>query len=114
MAKQKMSVSEKIRKQLAQGKSVKEISKYLKCSPALVYQVRAYDKKKDEKLWKSAAVTTSSKPVKTAKDYQKEMQQARLGGIIEVKNYTDPWADVRPTPPKRNVVQRFFNWICGD
>jgi hypothetical protein len=63
MGRQKLSMSEKIRNQLALGKSAKEISKYLKCSTGLVYAVKSADKKKDEKIWKSASVSTSKKPV---------------------------------------------------
>ena len=77
----KQSTSQRIRKMLAEGKSVKEISKKLKCSAGLVYQVRAYDKKAGikTKQWKSGVVTTSAKP--TAKALQKRQQEAVLGAL---------------------------------
>ena len=58
----KQSTSERIRKLLEQGYPVKVISKKLKCSPALVYQVRAYDKKKEQK-WVMVETTTSKEPI---------------------------------------------------
>lgn len=77
----KQSTSQRIRKLLAQGLTVKEISKRLKCSTGLVYQVRAYDKKADikTKQWKSGVVTTSAKP--TVKDLQKRQQEAVLNQL---------------------------------
>jgi len=65
MTKHKLSVSERIRKQLDLGKTPKEISKYLKCSTGLVYAVRAAEKKKEEKRF-----VTSTSTVKTTKVYQ--------------------------------------------
>lgn len=77
----KKSVSERIRTLLAQGYSVKEISKKLKCSAGLVYQVRAYDKKKEKsvKRWESGVVTTSANKIKSqpSKGYIKTGEAAR-------------------------------------
>ena len=61
----KQSTSERIRKLLEQGYPVKVISKKLKCSPALVYQVRAYDKKKSKPKqdWVMMEVSTHAEPI---------------------------------------------------
>lgn len=100
MTKQKLSMSEKIRKQLDLGKTPKEISKYLKCSTGLVYAVRSSEKKKDEK---------HSEAVKIQQDMLNALATKpgaiRYGDVVMVpKDYAEP---------KRNIVQRFFNWLCG-
>lgn len=121
MARQKLSMSEKIRNQLALGKTPKEISKYLKCSTGLVYAVRSADKKKSDKaidmlVEVSRGRGNAEKP-KTAKDYQKEMQQAVLGTLAAkpgaIRYGDDVFVPKDYAVPKRNFVQRFFNWLCG-
>lgn len=116
----KQSTSQRIREMLEQGYPVKVISKKLKCSPSLVYQVRAYDKKKSTpktKQWSSGVVTTSAKP--TVKGLQKRQQEAVLGvlaakpGSIRYGETVFVPKDYATAQPKRNVVQRFFNWLCG-
>ena len=112
MARQKLSMSEKIRNQLALGKTPKEISKYLKCSVSLIYAVRSADKKKEEKVWKAASVSTNSKPVdnQIRSDILDTIVANRPGAI----RYGDSVLVPKDYPtPKRNFVQRFFNWLCG-
>lgn len=102
MTKQKLSMSEKIRKQLDLGKTPKEISKYLKCSAGLVYAVRSADKKKEEKT--SYAVKQRDD---TLNALATKPGAVRYGDVVLVpKDYAE-------ATHKRNFVQRFFNWICG-
>jgi len=46
----KLTKTERIRKLLEQGKSVKQITAMVHCSPQQVYQIRAADKKKVVKV----------------------------------------------------------------
>ena len=99
----KQSVSERIRKMLAEGKSVKEISKKLKCSAGLVYQVRAYDKKKvtpkkavKPQEWVMVEASTSKEPIGIPKDVFYEHMQ--------------PLDHYRPQP---SLFQRIKNWFMG-
>jgi hypothetical protein len=115
MARQKLSMSEKIRNQLALGKTPKEISKYLKCSTGLVYAVRSADKKKEEKVWKAASVSTSAKPVSAQirADILDTIVANKPGAIRYGETVFVPDTPKDYAVPKRNIVQRFFNWICG-
>jgi len=130
MARQKLSMSEKIRNQLALGKTPKEISKYLKCSTGLVYAVRSSDKKKSDKAidllvevsrgrgntdkskaWKSAQISTSNS--KTAENVRNDMLNALATKPGAIRYGDDVFVPKDYAVPKRNFVQRFFNWLCG-
>lgn len=125
--------SQKIRVLLTQGKTVKEIAKAVKCPPGLVYQVRSYDKRKAEKaivVPKGVLASVPKKP--TVKDLQKAVVKAKTQKVIQevamrkMRDYENAWdmaalsASKVPLAqpkdymmPKRNIVQRFFNWLCG-
>ena len=96
----KKSVSERIRTLLAQGYPVKVISKKLKCSPALVYQVRAYDKKKEEKKWVMVETTTSKEPIGIPKE------------VAELHNIYGHTIAVT-SPPKPTLWQRVKSFFGG-
>lgn len=105
----KQSKSARIRKLLDQGKSVKHIAATVKCTPALVYQVKAYDKKKaapkkvaKPQEWVMVETSTSKEPIGIPKDVYYEHMQPN-----------DHVPPLDYYQPKRNVVQRFFNWLCG-
>jgi hypothetical protein len=110
MTKQKLSVSERIRKQLDLGKTPKEISKYLKCSTGLVYAVRAAEKKKLEAV-KPKVGYTSTKPILTQEQHDTLNTLTDKPGAIRYGNIVMVPKDYEA--PKRNIIQRFFNWICG-
>lgn len=92
MGRQKLSMSEKIRNQLALGKSAKEISKYLKCSTGLVYAVKSADKKKDEKIWNSAGVSTNKKPLRVEGLSLKQKQEQMCNDALNQLALTKPGA----------------------
>ena len=115
----KQSKSQRIRTLLAQGKSVKEIVKTVKCHPGLVYQVKSYDKSKAKKavkktdmkargyekaqVWVKGVDSTSVTPV-LDRTTGKQWGAGQIQVMHQPKDYP---------MPKRNVVQRFFNWLCG-
>ena len=128
MAKKPQSPTARIRKLLEQGKSVKHIAATVKCTPALVYQVKAYDKKKVEK--KPIIVPGS------IKGYQQAMQQAAFStsntsiiktGAAARKAREDALNMYQtPTPhsiqygapldyyqPKQSLFQRIKNFFLG-
>ena len=99
----KLTKSARIRKMLEQGKSVKQIVATLGVSAQMVYQIRSADKKKAApkkavrpQEWVMVETSTSKEPIGIPKDVYYEHTQP--------KDYP---------MPKRNVVQRFFNWLCG-
>ena len=105
----KLTKSARIRKMLEQGKSVKQIVATLGVSAQMVYQIRSADKKKakkpiivpgslkgTQKDWVMVETSTSKKPIGIPKDV-----------------YDDHVPPLDYYQPKRNVVQRFFNWLCG-
>ena len=105
----KQSKSQRIRTMLDQNKSVKEICKAVKCSPALVYQVKSYDKNKAKKV-----------------SYQKLHNKvvARLSEEAAVLNKTKAktpvkagsWVEVQPKDyyqPKPSLFQRVKNFFFG-
>lgn len=100
----KQSTSERIRKLLEQGYPVKIISKKLKCSPALVYQVRAYDKKK-EKKWVMVETATSKEPIGIPKDVYEDHF-----GSIRVRNAVQPFDYQQP---KQSLLARIKNFFLG-
>lgn len=112
----KQTKSQRIRNLLAQGKSVKEICKAVKCAPGLVYQVKSYDKTKAHKLTAKKLEKKAAKvpvgvwqelPQKaTVKDLQKTMQNPiRVpGGILQPKDYYQP---------KPSLFQRVKNFFLG-
>jgi hypothetical protein len=95
----KQSKSARIRALLDQGYPVKVISKKLKCSPALVYQVRAYDKKK-EKKWVMVETATSKEPIGIPKE------------VAELHNIYGHTITVT-SPSKPSLFQRVKNWFMG-
>lgn len=100
--------SQKIRVLLTQGKTVKEIAKAVKCHPGLVYQVRSYDKRKAEKAKKPASKKTVAK-----KDWVL-VTTSRSNEPIGIPRDVYEAHQPKDYPmPKRNIVQRFFNWLCG-
>lgn len=104
----KQSKSQRIRTLLAQGKSVKEIVKTVKCHPGLVYQVKSYDKSKAKKAVKKTDMK--------ARGYEKAQVWVKTTPTtsqqpLRVHDTIKPPKDY--AMPKRNVVQRFFNWLCG-
>ena len=99
----KQSKSARIRKMLEQGKSVKQIAATVQCTPQMVYQIRSADKKKatpkkavKPQEWVMVETMTSKEPIGISKDV-----------------YMDHMPPLDYYQPKRNVVQRFFNWLCG-
>lgn len=118
MARQKLSMSEKIRNQLALGKTPKEISKYLKCSTGLVYAVRSADKKKVVKKQVKNMINGANAAMAKAGEEARRQDildtlaakpgAIRYGDSVLVPNTPKDYA-----VPKRNFVQRFFNWLCG-
>lgn len=111
----KQTKSQRIRNLLAQGKSVKEICKAVKCAPGLVYQVKSYDKTKAHKL---TAKKLEKKLVKvqdkvTGKQWSAEElynitkgrdTMPQPGGII----YTQPRDYYQPKPSLFQRVKNFF------
>lgn len=99
----KLTKSARIRKMLEQGKSVKQIVATLGVSAQMVYQIRSADKKKaapkkaaKPQEWVMVETSTSKEPIGIPKDV-----------------YADHMPPLDYYQPKRNVVQRFFNWLCG-
>lgn len=88
------SKSARIRKMLEQGKTIKQIVAILHCHPQQVYQVRSDMKRKQQ-----VAIAT---PKATFKPVYQSTQPIIDKAIQSMQPI-----------PKRNVVQRFFNWICG-
>ena len=121
----KQSVSERIRKMLAEGKSVKEISKRLKCSAGLVYQVRAYDKKKSDKIWATAQVSTSANKVKARPNNSfiktgeaaRQMRENALNALAAKPGairYGETVFVPKDYPtPKQPLLTRIKNWFMG-
>ena len=72
----KQSKSQRIRTLLAQGKSVKEIVKTVKCHPGLVYQVKSYDKSKAVKA--KVKKIREDVAVRKMKDYENAWNAATL------------------------------------
>ena len=107
----KQTKSQRIRVLIAQGKTVKEIAKAVKCNPGLVYQVKAYDKRKEAKAKKPAkkAVEMKTRGYEPAQVWLKSGVSTSLT-LLRVHDTTQPKDYYQP---KRNVVQRFFNWLCG-
>ena len=106
MAKKPQSKSARIRKLLEQGKSVKQIAAMVKCTPALVYQVKAYDKKKSvivpgslkghQKEWVMVTTSTSKEPIGIPKDV-----------------YLDHMPPLDYYQPKPGLLKRIANWFFG-
>lgn len=96
MAKKQQSKSARIRKLLEQGKSVKHIAATVKCTPALVYQVKAYDKKKMEGAWMTVTTSTSKKPIGIPKDV-----------------YADHMPPLDYYQPKQSLWARFKSWLVA-
>ena len=120
----KQTKSQRIRNLLAQGKSVKEICKAVKCAPGLVYQVKSYDKTKAHKLTAKKLEKRAAKvpvgvwqelPQKaTVKDLQKAAQKP--GGVWEnatlittpIPSYERPKDYYQPKPSLFQRVKNFF------
>lgn len=105
----KQTKSQRIRVLLAQGKSVKEIAKAVKCNPGLVYQVKAYDKKKEVKAKVKKA--REDVAVRKMKDYENawnaatSQQPIRVpNGILQPRDYYQP---------KPSLFQRVKNFFLG-
>lgn len=103
MTRQKLSVSERIRKQLDLGKSPKEISKYLKCSTGLVYAVRAAEKRKEEKAMHDHIACIEQQN-------HMNIMAAKPGAVrygdfalVTKESYT----------PQPSAFKRFTNWLFG-
>lgn len=98
----KQSKSERIRKLLNQGKSVKQIVGMLDVTPQFVYTIRAQDKKKAEKDWVMVETSTSKKPIGIPKDVY----------IAELDNIYGHTVMVT-SPPKQGIFKRIANWFFG-
>lgn len=127
----KQTKSQRIRNLLAQGKSVKEICKAVKCAPGLVYQVKSYDKTKAHKLTAKKLEKRAAKvpvgvwqelPQKaTVKDLQKttgkqwgneELYNITRGRRVVTQpngiSYTQPRDYYQPKPSLFQRVKNFF------
>ena len=110
MSKKPMSKSARIRKMLEQGKSVKQIAATVQCTPQMVYQIRAADKKKVEKKpvivpgslkgqqkdWVMVTTSTSKEPIGIPKDV-----------------YLDHMPPLDYHQPKQGIFKRIANWFFG-
>ena len=111
----KQTKSQRIRNLLAQGKSVKEICKAVKCAPGLVYQVKSYDKTKAHKL---TAKKLEKQLVKvqdktTGKQWgDEELYNITRGRRVFTQpngiSYTQPRDYYQPKPSLFQRVKNFF------
>lgn len=98
----KQTKSQRIRNLLAQGKSVKEICKAVKCAPGRVYQVKSYDKSKAVKAkkvakkdWVMVTTSRSNEPIGIPRD------------VYEAHQPRDYYQ------PKPSLFQRVKNFFLG-
>ena len=99
MSKKPMSKSARIRKMLEQGKSVKQIAATVQCTPQMVYQIRAADKKKSapkQKDWVMVTTSSSKEPIGIPKDV-----------------YLDHMPPLDYYQPKQGIFKRIANWFFG-
>ena len=101
----KQSKSQRIRTLLAQGKSVKEIVKTVKCHPGLVYQVKSYDKSKEVKAkkWKAGNASASVTPV-LDRTTGKQWSAGQIYQISQPRDYYQR---------KPSLFQRVKNFFLG-